>query len=72
MQLVWQGAAYFWFFIATMAVERHWSTGGWRAMALVNGLVGTVTMTVAVVLTVYSLWLYVSRYGHVFAERARG
>ena len=71
-QLVWQGAAYFWFFIATMAVERRWTNGAWRAMALFNGAVGTLTMTVAVVLTLYSLWLYVSRYGYVFGERARG
>jgi phosphatidylglycerophosphate synthase len=72
MQLVWQGAAYFWFFIATMAVERRWTSGAWHAMALFNGAVGTLTMTTAVVLTVYSLWLYVSRYGSVFGERARG
>jgi phosphatidylglycerophosphate synthase len=72
MQLVWQGAAYFWFFIATMAVERHWTSGAWHAMALLNGAVGTLTMTAAVVLTVYSLWLYVSRYGSIFGERARG
>ena len=71
MQLVWQGAAYFWFFIATMAVERHWANAPWHAFALFNGVVGTLTMTVAVVLTLYSLWLYVSRYGHVFAERVR-
>jgi hypothetical protein len=30
-------------------------------------------MTVAVVLTLYSLWLYVSRYGRVFVQSgARG
>ena len=72
MQLVWQGAAYFWFFIATMAVERRWTSGAWRGMALLNGAVGTLTMTAAVVLTLYSLWLYVSRYSYVFGERARG
>ena len=72
MQLVWQGAAYFWFFIGTLAVEHRWNTGSWRALALFNGAVGTLTMTAAVILTVYSLWLYVSRYGYVFGERARG
>ena len=72
-QLVWQGAAYLWFFIATAAIQRGWQGGASRGIALFVGTAGTVMMTVAVVLTLYSLWLYFSRYGRVFAQSgARG
>lgn len=72
-QLVWQGTAYFWFVVATMALNRAWSGSVWRDFAFFVGIVGTVMMSVAVLLTLYSLWLYVSRYGRVFVEsRARG
>ena len=65
-QATWVGAAYFWFFAATLAGRAGW--GGhraWRAFALFNGVVGVATMAVAVVLTLYSLWLYGRRYGGV-------
>ena len=71
-QLVWQGAAYFWFVVATLALTRDWHGAGWRGFALFVGTAGTVLMSVAVLLTLYSLWLYVSRYGRVFVQsRAR-
>ncbi len=65
-QAVWVGAAYFWFFAASLARGRAW--GGepwWRAFALFNGVVGAATMAIAVVLTLYSLVLYARRYGGV-------
>ena len=65
-QLVWQGSAYFWFWIATLAAERRWDTPVWHAFAYFNGIVGTLMMTAAVALTLYSLWLYLRRYGYVF------
>jgi CDP-diacylglycerol---glycerol-3-phosphate 3-phosphatidyltransferase len=65
-QLIWQGAAYFWFFAATVALVRGWSGALWRGAAFVIGICGAATMTVAVVLTLYSLWLYVARYGRIF------
>ena len=72
-QLIWQGAAYFWFYAATVALRQEWSGSVWRTFASLVGLVGTTAMIVAVVLTLYSLWLYVSRYGRVFvASSARG
>ena len=71
-QLVWQGVAYFWFVVATAALQNNWEGAGWRAFAFFIGIVGTVMMTVAVLLTLYSLGLYVSRYGRIFVEsRAR-
>ena len=73
IQLVWQGVAYFWFFVATLALGHGWSGPVWRGFANFVGIAGTSAMIVAVLLTVYSLWLYVSRYGRVFvASSARG
>ena len=72
-QLLWQGTAYFWFVIATAALQRGWNTRAWRGIALFVGTAGTVAMSVAVMLTLFSLWVYVSRYGRVFVQsRARG
>ena len=66
-QLVWQGSAYFWFFAATLAAAKDWNGGWWRAFALFNGTVGTLVMVAAVVLTVYSLVVYLRSFGRVFA-----
>ena len=63
MQLFWVGSAFFWFFIATVAMNRGWATAGWRYFAYFNGIVGVFMMIGATALTVYSLWLYMSRYG---------
>ena len=71
-QLIWQGAAYFWFWIATLAAERGWRGAGWRAFAEFNGIVGTLMMTAAVLLTIYSLVLYLRRYGAIFLMRHAG
>ena len=63
-QSIWLGAAYFWFFAITLATHRDWlDQSAWRAFALFNGFVGVASMTGAVALTVYSLWLYLRRYG---------
>lgn len=66
-QSLWVGSAYFWFFAATLAVARSWQTPAWREFAYFNGIVGTVAMVASVVLTLYSLGLYVKRYSGVFA-----
>jgi CDP-diacylglycerol--glycerol-3-phosphate 3-phosphatidyltransferase len=63
-QSIWMGAAYFWFFAATYAERHAWTgTPGWRSFAYFNGLVGVASMTGAVLLTLWSLWLYLRRYG---------
>lgn len=67
-QLVWQGAAYLWFVVATMALTHQWNGVVWHSFALFVGTTGTILMSVAVILTLYSLWLYVSRYGRVFVQ----
>src|ERR1700754_791392 len=38
LQLIWQGSAYCWFWIATVAAEQRWENfSAWRAFALFNG-----------------------------------
>jgi phosphatidylglycerophosphate synthase len=64
-QSTWVGAAYFWFFAATLAQVQNFQGQAWTWFAWFNGIVGVVTMVVAVILTLYSLGLYVSRYGSV-------
>ncbi|WP_373067708.1 CDP-alcohol phosphatidyltransferase family protein, partial [Gemmatimonas sp.] len=63
-QSIWLGAAYFWFFAATLAGREGWEgDGAWRVFAYFIGFVGVTSMIGAVVLTVWSLWLYLRRYG---------
>ncbi|HWP02046.1 MAG TPA: CDP-alcohol phosphatidyltransferase family protein [Gemmatimonadaceae bacterium] len=64
-QSVWVGAAFFWFMAATAAAERRWSGPAWDAFAMFNGTVGALCMAGAVLLTLYSLLLYIRRYGAV-------
>jgi CDP-diacylglycerol--glycerol-3-phosphate 3-phosphatidyltransferase len=64
-QSVWVGAAFFWFLAATVAVERRWSGPAWGAFAMFNGTVGALCMAGAIVLTIYSLALYLRRYGSI-------
>jgi CDP-diacylglycerol--glycerol-3-phosphate 3-phosphatidyltransferase len=74
-QSVWVGAAYFWFFAATLAATRQWDTPAWNAFAQFNGIVGVASMLGAIVLTLYSLVLYLRTYGRVFTGtpvRGRG
>ena len=67
-QSVWVGSAYFWFFAATLAARQEWQSAAWRTFAYFNGIVGTVTMVTSVVLTVYSLALYLRQYAGVFTR----
>jgi phosphatidylglycerophosphate synthase len=63
LQSIWVGAAFFWFFSSAVAAEHQWTSGAWNAFAMVNGVIGVVSMVGAVALTIYSLWLYLRRYG---------
>ena len=65
-QSTWVGAAYFWFAAESAARHYAWTNQAWRVFANFNGIVGVVTMIVAVVLTLYSFWLYLRRYSSVF------
>lgn len=70
-QLMWQGSAYCWFWTSTLATQHGWlNDTPWRAFALFNGTVGTIMMTCAVLLTVYSLVVYLRSFSSVFATTA--
>ncbi|MEO7964422.1 MAG: hypothetical protein ABIT38_11015, partial [Gemmatimonadaceae bacterium] len=62
-QSIWVGAAFFWFFASAAAAEHRWTSGAWSAFAMFNGTVGVLAMIGAVALTLYSLALYLQRYG---------
>lgn len=64
-QYIWVGAAYFWFAFRTWVEEHGFTDRAWDQLALMAGSVGTVSMAVAVVLTVWSFVVYVRRYGSV-------
>jgi hypothetical protein len=63
LQLVWVGAAYFWFFVGTVDVVDVRARSGWGFLENLAGVVGTVTMIASVFLTLYTLGIYVVRYG---------
>jgi CDP-diacylglycerol--glycerol-3-phosphate 3-phosphatidyltransferase len=65
IQLVWSGAAYFWFFIATLMVERGWTGPVSRTIGMICGTIGAASMLVAIALTLYSLFIYMRDYGYL-------
>jgi CDP-diacylglycerol---glycerol-3-phosphate 3-phosphatidyltransferase len=65
-QSTWVGAAYCWFAARTLAEHRGWlDNESWLAFAQFNGLVGAISLVGAVILTVWSLVLYLRKYGAV-------
>lgn len=69
-QLVWIGAAYFWFFVATVDQLDVRDHIGWDYLANFTGTVGAVAMVASVALTLYSMAVYVMRYGRIFRAPA--
>jgi hypothetical protein len=74
-QSLWVGSAYCWFFALTLAWRRDWygdpHAGPWMsAFTTLNGVVGTLAMWAAVALTLYSLYLYLRRYGTLLRQPA--
>jgi phosphatidylglycerophosphate synthase len=67
-QMIWVGAAFFWFMASTAAMEHGWRGQAWHAFALFNGIVGTISMVGAISLTMYSMWLYLRTYGSVMRQ----
>jgi CDP-diacylglycerol---glycerol-3-phosphate 3-phosphatidyltransferase len=61
-QLTWVGASLFWFGAATAAVEYRWTEPLWTVAAQFIGIVNVGSMTGAVGLTLWSLWLYAVRH----------
>jgi CDP-diacylglycerol---glycerol-3-phosphate 3-phosphatidyltransferase len=69
IQLVWQGAAYFWFWLATLAAQRHWGHERWHKTSLLVGSAATLMMIIAIALTLYSLYVYMRDYGYLLRTR---
>lgn len=65
IQLVWSGAAYFWFGVATLMAERGWTGPISRTIGMICGTVGAISMLVAIALTLYSLYAYMRLYGYL-------
>ena len=66
----WQGAAYAWFWVATMAAEAGWAPEDYKVTRLALGSIGVAAMFLGVTLTVYSAFLYVRDYGKVVGTKA--
>lgn len=66
-QLVWIGAAYFWFFVATVDRLDVRDRAGWDFLVNLTGVIGSVAMVASVALTLYSMGVYIVRYGGVFS-----
>lgn len=69
-QMTWVGAAFFWFWAATAAAAYGWEGSIFNAVRYTIGGIGVLAMIGAVGLTLYTLLLYVRRYGGVFFTRA--
>jgi CDP-diacylglycerol--glycerol-3-phosphate 3-phosphatidyltransferase len=62
-QLAWVGAAYFWFFIATVDLVDVRAKTGWGFLSNFAGIAGVLAMVASVALTLYTLGIYVVRFG---------
>jgi hypothetical protein len=51
-------------------MEHGWRGSAWHAFALFNGIVGTISMVLAIALTLYSMGLYLRTYGPMVRQMA--
>ncbi len=68
-QWIWVGATYFWFAAATAAVHYGWRSPWWNGFAMLNGVVASLSMYIAVGLTLWSLGVYLRKFGGAIAAR---
>jgi hypothetical protein len=71
-QWTWVGTALFWFSVALILGRVRWPVSVVVPVEDFIGVVGTVAMCGAVVLTLYSLGLYIARYGMIFVRPRAG
>jgi CDP-diacylglycerol---glycerol-3-phosphate 3-phosphatidyltransferase len=71
-QWTWVGTALFWFSAALVLGRFRWPGGVAGPVADFIGVVGTVAMCGAVVLTIYSFGIYIWRYGMIFVRPRAG
>jgi CDP-diacylglycerol---glycerol-3-phosphate 3-phosphatidyltransferase len=65
IQLVWSGAAYLWFYLATLMLDRGWTGPVSRTIGMTLGTLGAVSMLLAIAFTLYSLYIYMRDYGYL-------
>jgi len=65
IQFIWQGAAYYWFWLVTYATEAHWTREEFRGLGNFFGSIGAILMIVGTSLTLYSLYIYIRDYGYL-------
>jgi len=66
IQLIWSGAAYCWFFLASLQTAQGWTGPVSRNIGMTLGTIGAVSMLLALALTLYSLFIYMRDYGYLF------
>jgi phosphatidylglycerophosphate synthase len=72
-QLIWIGAAFFWFFVATVDFVDVRAKTGWGFLSNFAGIIGSLAMAASVGLTLYSLTIYLVRFGPILLRpSARG
>jgi CDP-diacylglycerol--glycerol-3-phosphate 3-phosphatidyltransferase len=69
-QLIWVGAAYFWFFVASADKLDVRDRAGWDFLSNLSGIVGGIAMVASVGLTIYSMGIYLWRYGRILRANA--
>jgi CDP-diacylglycerol--glycerol-3-phosphate 3-phosphatidyltransferase len=70
-QYIWIGASFCWFGFMQAIVERGWTGGPISStLAYVTGFLGTISMYLALALTLISMVDYLFRYRSVFTKRA--
>jgi CDP-diacylglycerol---glycerol-3-phosphate 3-phosphatidyltransferase len=74
VQNVFSGSLLLWYALVRTAAERGWiETGGWRAWALLHETVTALTLAAALLLTVFSLGVYLVQYrAHFRSSGSRG
>ena len=70
IQLIWSGAAYCWFWLATLMQDLGWTGPVSRTIGRTLGSIGAVSMLLAIALTLYSLYIYLRDYGHLLRTPA--
>jgi CDP-diacylglycerol--glycerol-3-phosphate 3-phosphatidyltransferase len=69
IQLIWSGAAYFWFWIATLISEGHLTGMAAKGLGWFAGITGAISMLLAIALTLYSLFMYMRDYAYLFRTK---
>jgi len=71
-QMIWIGAAFFWFFVGTVDLLDVRAKTGWGFLSNLAGIVGSVSMAISIALTLYSLAVYLRRFGPVLMRDRSG